>query len=83
MLPRWLVISIVCLVSCMWTANVVVGLIDATRGVEGLNWIFGLIVGGTLTAGQPIGSRIAQAVVDRATKLTGGSSPPEDEGKMP
>lgn len=82
MLPRWLVISIVCLVSCLWTANVIVGLLDADRGVEGLNWIFGLIVGGTLTAGQPISSRIAQAVIDRAAKVTGGS-PPEDERTLP
>lgn len=54
MLPRWLVVTIVCLVTILWSANVAVGWYDPSRGVAGLNWIFGLVVGGTLAADKPI-----------------------------
>jgi len=53
-LSRWLVIAIICMISILWATNVVVGMIDPVRAVDGLNTIFGAIVGGGV-GGRPAG----------------------------
>ena len=45
MLPRWLVIALAILISIMWSANVVVGLLYPGRSDPALNAIFAIVAG--------------------------------------
>lgn len=77
MLPRALVIAIVCLVAGLWATNVVVGMFDPARAVEGLNTLFGAIVGGALAADRPAVRSLARRIGQGLTRTL----PPDERGE--
>lgn len=73
-MPRSLVLAIICLVTLLWATNVVIEMIDPVHAVDGLNTIFGAIVGGALAADRPAVRSLARRLGQGLTRAL----PPDD-----
>jgi DNA-binding transcriptional regulator of glucitol operon len=63
-LPRPVTVVVVCLLTAVWIANVIIGWLQPDRAIDGLNTLCGTIVGGALLLDKPA-KTVARVVADR------------------